>query len=369
MFVSPVMTLLASTAFILLKRSASFLPSSVRVSSPRSSWLKKETRTLSMTIFTTSEKDEEVVQSMLYRIRQCNYMPQEARKSMVDFVVEGASVGKCTTKVAVLLCRSSPSEPVFQLQSIDGKKQLSLTEYAGLTKETRTDAVMTVMEKLRSEGVINGWRDELYPLSSSFYSEPLLLVERAAAPFLGIKQYGVHINGIVKNENGENDMWMARRSKTKSKYPGMLDQVVAGGQPHGYGLTENVIKECMEEAGIPEDMAVQGLQAAGVVSYEDFEEHPSDLVDGIFQTVILFNYDLHLPKDFIPIPMDGEVDHFFKWTMKDVLESMHPNYHDPIKPNCYLCIIDYLLRNGLGVSMETKGYLDVFHELRSGDCS
>eukprot|EP00984_Skeletonema_dohrnii_P003890 scaffold1339_cov129-Skeletonema_dohrnii-CCMP3373.AAC.1 len=28
-------------------------------------------------------------------------------------------------------------------------------------------------------------------------------------------------------------MWMARRSKTKSKFPSMLDHIVAGGQPAG----------------------------------------------------------------------------------------------------------------------------------------
>jgi isopentenyldiphosphate isomerase len=367
MFGSPAMKLLATTVSILFRRSASFSISPARAYYPRSLHRKE---TLSMTISTTSEKDEALVQNMLYRVRQCNYMPQNARKSMVEFVVEGSSVGKCTTKVANLLCKSSPSEePVFQLQYIDGKKQLTLTEHAGLSQETRTNAVKKVMEKLRSEGVITGWRDELYPLSSSFYSEPLLLVERAAAPFLGMKQYGVHINGVVENENGHNEMWMARRSKSKSKYPSMVDQIVAGGQPHGIGLAQNVIKECMEEAGIPEDVVVKGLQAAGVVSYEDFEEHPSDLVDGVFQTVVLFNYDLYLPKDFNPTPIDGEVDYFFKWTISDILESMHPAYHDPIKPNCYLCIIDYLLRKGLGVSMETKGYLDVFRELRSGDCT
>lgn len=322
-----------------------------------------------MAILETSQDDEVAVQNMLYRIRQCNTITKDHRRSMIEFLVDGSKVGKCSEKVAHLLCSSSPSNPVFQLTHEQGKQYLSLTDHAGTTTEARTESVMLVMERLRQEGVITGWRDELYPLSASFYSEPKLLVERAAAPFLGMKQYGVHINGIVRNEDGNFDMWMARRSKSKSKYPGMLDQIVAGGQPHGLGLSQNVIKECMEEAGIPEKMAISGLKAGGAVSYEDFEEHPSDLIDGLFQTVILFNYDLELPQDFIPKPMDGEVENFFKWTVKEILESMHPDYHDPIKPNCYLCIIDYLLRHGLGVSMETKGYLDVLRELRSGDCS
>lgn len=44
------------------------------------------------------------------------------------------------------------------------------------TPELRTPAVARVLEQLRQEGVIGGWRNELYPVTSSFYSDPLLLV-------------------------------------------------------------------------------------------------------------------------------------------------------------------------------------------------
>jgi isopentenyldiphosphate isomerase len=79
-------------------------------------------------------------------------------------------------------------------------------------------------------------------------------MERAAVPWFGIKAYGVHINGFIRNENtGEvSHLWVARRSKTKSTFPGMLDHIVAGGQPYGISPYENVIKECAEEANIPE---------------------------------------------------------------------------------------------------------------------
>ena len=43
------------------------------------------------------------------------------------------------------------------------------------------------MEKLNHDGHIHGWRNELYPVADSFGSEPLLLIERAAAIYLGIK--------------------------------------------------------------------------------------------------------------------------------------------------------------------------------------
>jgi len=43
---------------------------------------------------------------------------------------------------------------------------------------------------------------------------------------LGVKQYGVHMNGYVKTKDGEYKLWIAKRSLTKATYPGMLDNMV-----------------------------------------------------------------------------------------------------------------------------------------------
>jgi 8-oxo-dGTP pyrophosphatase MutT (NUDIX family) len=168
-------------------------------------------------------------------------------------------------------------------------------------------------------------------------------------------------------------MWMARRSRTKSKYPSYLDHIVAGGQPAGLGLMENVLKECMEEAGISKDTTLQGIKSSGAVSYETFEpsgrtKDSSFHYDGVVSRAVLFCYDLELPKDFIPTVVDGEVEEFFTWTTDQLLLSTKENYHDPIKPNCYLVIIDYLLRQGV-ISPESRGYLDIVRELRGGLCA
>jgi hypothetical protein len=52
-----------------------------------------------------------------------------------------------------------------------------------------------VLERMRAAGQIRGWRDELYPLGPAFDAPPLLLIERAAAPYFGMRSYGVHVNG------------------------------------------------------------------------------------------------------------------------------------------------------------------------------
>ncbi len=189
----------------------------------------------------SAESDKQLMQDMLYRVRECNKIPEDVRATLVNFVVDGKAVGKVTAAVADLLCNSTPSssDSIFQMQN----GSLTLSDIAGSTMESRTEAVMTVMTNLKSQSIITGWRDELYPVTTGYYDDPVFLVERAAAPFLGIIQYGVHINGIVKDEqDGTEKMWVARRSATKATFPGMTDQIVAGGQPAGLGLMENVLK-------------------------------------------------------------------------------------------------------------------------------
>lgn len=288
-------------------------------------------------------------------------MPDEVRSNVIDFVVDDVKLGKVVPKIAELLCsvKGENFGPIFQIQHA----ALTLTDAAGFTPETRTKAVGQVMEQLRRDGVVNGWRDELYPVSETFYSSPQFLMERAAVSLLGALEYGVHINGLVQETlHDEPKMWIARRSKTKSKFPGMLDHLVAGGQPAGLSLMENVIKECEEEAGVPAELAKDGIRAAGAISYEGWDPKSSKI-----SRVVLFNYDLYLPPDFEPKPVDGEVEEFFLWSMDETKESMALDYPDPIKPNCYVVIIDYLLRKGF-ISPETPGYLDLLRELRSGDC-
>ena len=307
---------------------------------------------------------------MLYRIKECNHIPSHIKRNLVDFSVGGKILGQVTPKVANLLCSiSASSGPIFELSQNSAKTNfLTLTTAAGVSPESRTAAVASVMEQLRDSGYISGWRNEMYPVAESFneVSTPMFLIERAAAPILGVLEYGVHINGLVL-EGGERKMWMARRSTSKSKFPGYLDHIVAGGQPAGLSLTENVIKECFEEAGIPPDMTMKRVKPAGAISYAHYGGKLKDQDEGVINRVVLFNFDLELPSDFLPQANDGEVESFFKWTLKDIAQSMNPECDDPIKPNCYLVIIDWLLRTG-AISPDSPKYLDVLRLLRSGTC-
>ncbi|CAB9525852.1 thiamin pyrophosphokinase-related protein [Seminavis robusta] len=311
---------------------------------------------------TATVTDEKIMEDALYRVRQVNYLPDEIRSSLVDFRVDGRVLGKVRPNTANLLCSVDEKNPVFNLQSKSGESCLTLTAEAGTSPEERTKSVNRIMARLRDQGIVKGWRDEDYPVRSTFYGDTLFGVERAAASLLGIMEYGVHINGIVVDDETKTPkMWMARRAADKSKYPGMLDHIVAGGQPVGLSLMENVIKECDEEAGIPEDITRAGIQDAGAISYYTYSER-NDCVT----RCVLFCYDLHLPANFVPKPVDGEVQEFFLWDVDQIKASFAPDYPDPIKPNCYNVIIDWMMRCG-HFSSDTPGYLDVMRELRSGD--
>jgi 8-oxo-dGTP pyrophosphatase MutT (NUDIX family) len=214
-------------------------------------------------------------------------------------------------------------------------KAVLLTEDHSM--EEITDAIAKVTSTLRDEGVIKGWRNELLPAVSSFESAPHFLIERAAVPLFGLRAYGVHVNGFVRGDyNQISHMWVGKRSKTKSLWPSMYDHIVAGGQPHGLSPYENVVKECLEEANIPEPLA-RTARSAGAVSYFYIDSNQ-------LKRDVLFCYDIELAKDFVPVPNDGEVELFelksIDWVLGKVLAGGSTGY----KPNCNLVIIDFFLR-------------------------
>ena len=172
-------------------------------------------------------------------------------------------------------------------------------------------------------------------------------MERAAVPLFGVKGYGVHVNGFVR-DGAEIKMWIGKRNLDKPTGPGKLDQIVAGGQPAGVSLSDNVIKECKEEAGIPATLAATA-RPVGTVSYITERE------EGLRYDV-LFNYDLELPADFEPANTDGEVEGFFLWPMARVMDTLAKG--DDFKFNCALVVIDFLVRWDF-ITPEDPDYIEI----------
>ena len=283
---------------------------------------------------------------------------------LVPFVVDGKGFGYARSSFAQECCKHPEA---FRL--VDG----TLQGYNSITLQlnqrlqdsgdvyVRTEGVAKVTRALKDQGLIKGWRDELLPVVNNFGSEPALLIERAAYPFFGIKGFGVHLNGYVRpgvisrTPGGEMKLWVATRSPTKSTWPGMLDHMVAGGQPHGISPTENVIKECGEEAGVPAELAARAIPTS-VVSYLGFDEA------GELKRDSLFCFDLELPEDFTPKPVDGEVSDFQLRDLDWVIDQVKAWRY---KPNCNLVVIDFLFRHGV-IAPESPLYIELHNSLRGG---
>lgn len=203
------------------------------------------------------------------------------------------------------------------------------------TSEQRSLATEQVMRELHEQGIIDTWVGERYPVTLGYQQPAKLAVERAAASYLGIKSFGIHLNGLVEKADGIY-VWIGTRTLAKPFWPGKLDQMVAGGLPVGLSLLENLIKEAKEEANIPAELAQQA-RAVGQIHYRQ------SLMRGL-ENSTLFIYDLWLPEDFIPENTDGEVEQFQLIPLAELAELTAQI--TVFKDNCNLVNIDLLLRQG-----------------------
>jgi 8-oxo-dGTP pyrophosphatase MutT (NUDIX family) len=195
----------------------------------------------------------------------------------------------------------------------------------------------------RQEGWVTGWRNEPY-LVFAWDDEdpnrdptPLFHIERAFARTIGVRRFSVHINGYDEHDIA-NRYWVGKRSARKSRFPSMLDQMVAGGLSAELLMSplECAIKECMEEASIDisGSQAQEKLIPAGCVTRYCEEEGYMHLED-------IFVYDFPSPPSQ-PKPNDGEVESFQFMSVNEILSRA-----DEFKPDVLIVLADFFIRKGL----------------------
>lgn len=280
--------------------------------------------------------------SFIDHISRCNTHDIAGYKPLL---VENRVVGHIRRRNTALL------EGFADVFTLDADR-ISLAE--GLDSyEDRTNAVGRVLRSLADDGIIPGWRDEAYPVGGRWGGPYAFEIERAAAAFLGCRAYGVHINGFVRD--GEDvKLWVATRAHDRPVCPGQLDNMIAGGQPVGLTLKENVIKEAGEEAGVPAALA-RNAKPVGAITYtmeNDLGLKPD----------MMFCWDLELPVDFQPVNTDGEVAEFRLLPAAEVLDIVETT--EEFKFNCNLVIIDFCIRHGV-LPPEHPDYEAILKGLRS----
>ena len=262
--------------------------------------------------------------SFLDRVKACHgFSPEQFQ----PFVVAGRRVGWVLPGFAEAL---RPHGSVFEVHANEVRLSDRLDGFAA-----RSRAVEGVLEELVRAKVLRKLRREPYPVGTGWGEQPLLTVDRAVVPLLGIEAYGIHVNGFVRAKDGLK-LWVGRRAKDKATAPGKLDHLVAGGHPHGISLADNLVKEAKEEANLPEALARKAVPV-GAVSYRLRNE------EGL-RNDVLFVYDLEVPENFTPRNTDGEVEEFFLWPVEQVMQVLSDSVE--FKFNVALVLIDFLIRHG-----------------------
>ena len=226
-----------------------------------------------------------------------------------------------------------------------------------LAKDTASAnaALKRVLDDARAKGsfaVLRGWRNELYPILGHDYA---LQMERSGCALFGILTFGVHMTGFVQTEK-DMKIWIPRRSRTKSTYRGMLDNMVAGGISVGEQPFESLIREAAEEASLEEELIRNGARACGTVSYFLERDERAGGEIGLCQPEIQYVYDIRLPESVVPKPSDDEVEEFYLMSIEEVQQAL---FRNEFKPNCAVVMLDFFVRHGIVTPENEPRYLEL----------
>lgn len=205
-----------------------------------------------------------------------------------------------------------------------------------LPPDIRDAALARINRSLHERGRIRAWRDEPYPLLDPS-GALLAVIERASARFWGALTFGAHCNGYVCGDDGQpSHLWVARRAENKPTDPGMLDNLIGCGVPHGQTPREALIREAWEEAGLrPAQLAA--LASGSVLAIA------CNIREG-WQHEWLYAYDLPMPEGLTPVNQDGEVAEHRLWPMAQALEAAADGR---MTLDASLATLDFALRHTL----------------------
>lgn len=272
----------------------------------------------------------------LRHIVACN---QADPADYLPFVIGGEAVGRVRRDIAH---RLAEFPDLFAVSVREVALQPGFADF-----DARSAALDDAVDRLVKIRLVPKRRNEPYPVAARFTDPPVAQLDRGGVATLGVRAYGVHVNGFVRKPDGLH-LWIGLRAKDKLVAPGKLDNLVAGGQPIGLSLTENLIKECAEEADIPEALARQAYPV-GAISYA------MAVPEGL-RADTLFVYDLALEPGFVPRNTDGEIESFALMPVEAIAERVRTT--DDVKFNVNLVIIDFLIRRGV-IAPEHPEYLDL----------
>lgn len=278
-------------------------------------------------------------------ILRCNTVLDEARYR--PFAIAGKRVGSV---------REDHLDLIASFTDAIERDETGIRLAARLTTPEQRSAALTAVAKgLVEHKVIAKMRAENYVVVENWGMEPLALIDRSAVAVFGIQAFGVHLNGYTWRDD-KLMIWIGKRALDKAVEPGKLDNMVAGGQPAGLSLIENLVKESEEEASVPQALA-RRARPSGAITYRMEGERG-------LKPDTMFVYDLELPEDFVPQPSDGEITEFMLMDPQAVIERLRTTYD--FKFNVALVLIDFLIRMGAIRPENEPDYLALIAGLHRG---
>ena len=164
-----------------------------------------------------------------------------------------------------------------------------------------------------------------------FCKENIFEIERDLLSLFGLPAYGIHCNVWSKYKNSTL-LHLAIRSKKIRNFPGLYDNLIAGGQPSKISIIDNLHKEAFEEAGLTKKFMCKA-QKSKTIHYMHNEGKK-------FNSAIIFIYHLEKTSEMKFLNQDGEVDGFVTIDICNLHELL---YAKILKPNCIIPILDFLI--------------------------
>lgn len=176
-----------------------------------------------------------------------------------------------------------------------------------------TDALNTLAEALRDQGLCGPWRNEQLAVTNS-HGEVVGTVERGAVRVLGIASRAVHLVGLAPDGR----MWVQKRSMTKPNNPGQWDTLMGGMVSAADSLHQALARETWEEAGLHVNALIDVVHGGQVL----FSRPSSEGGGAGYMVERIDWFRAQVPEGAEPRNQDGEVDEFALRSTEDVREYL-----------------------------------------------
>ncbi|KAH9894586.1 thiamine pyrophosphokinase-related protein [Xylariomycetidae sp. FL2044] len=226
-------------------------------------------------------------------------------------------------------------------------------------RDQRLQETLLVEKEKGTFRLLGMWTGEMFPVFGPG-GNILLSIEKIAAPLFGIVTYGVQLLAYIQKNDGPH-VWIARRSKDKRTFPGMLDSTVGGSLRTGETPFECMIRESEEEASFAPEFTRSSAVAAGTVNYLHLTDKRSEGEEGLLCPEVQFVYEMKIPDDHVPVPGDGEAEEFI---LMSVAQLKHALARGEFTPANGEIILDFFVRHGILTFENEPNYIEIVSRLR-----